>query len=317
MTPKVRDILQAERDRLGAEISRLIRIVDALDAILDEPEANKPDTGTKTCRSLELAPQPAEEEEPLPALVDAATLPPLTPIQFKVFSVFVAAKGEYVSASQIDDRCAKTGAFGSLSGVVTKGYLVGRPAPGRPRNQMIYHVACFGAPTVLQDSFQHRGKSLEKVVQQQAQLVQQVKAPVAQPAPPPPQTRPPDPRHARRTSPEAIPPPRQHSALMEMAAALRWPMTDVSRFRHISSARGIPCRRRVAAAGASTARSWTDTTSWISSTSTAQKLNSHQQCCRTSNSGMLPPANHKGRMWAALPSRLAELSRPSPFASKA
>lgn len=204
MTPASRKVLEAEKERALAEIGRLDALVSAIDEALEAP----------THRPAPPAPRPPEPEEydALPALVDAATLAPLTPLQFQVFSVFVAARGEYLSASQIDDRCAKTGAFGSLSAVRDKGYLIGRPTPGRARNQLTYHVACFGAPRVLQDGFQHRGKTLERVVQEVAKPAQQVSRPVDEPKPVQVKPSPPAPAPAPVQPRPAPPPPAPVSA---------------------------------------------------------------------------------------------------------
>lgn len=116
--------------------------------------------------------------DPLPEPVDCATLAPLTPTQFKVFSVMVAARGEYLPPSEIDKRSGIDGSYGSLAGVRDKGYLIRRHAPGRPKNCHIYHVACFGAPRV-EESNKGAGprsgltkEDLEVIVGQPAPLVE-------------------------------------------------------------------------------------------------------------------------------------------------
>ncbi len=125
--------------------------------------------------------------DPLPEPVDCATLAPLTPMQFKVFSVMVAARGEYLPSSEIDKRSGIDGSYGSLAGVRDKGYLIRRHAPGRPKNCHIYHVACFGAPRVEESNKgagPHSGLT-KKDLMEEVKIIVEQPAPLVEPEPVP------------------------------------------------------------------------------------------------------------------------------------
>lgn len=101
--------------------------------------------------ALNLGPTPADDDivtgvAGSALMVDAATLPPLTPLQFKVFSAIVAARGQYISAADIDANTGSPGSYGSLQAVRGKGYI--RAIDASSKHNTAYEVVCFGTPRV-------------------------------------------------------------------------------------------------------------------------------------------------------------------------
>lgn len=172
----------------------------------EELEVPESDPITFTPMIQPTPPEPAGEPEPEPELVDCSTLAPLTKNQFEVFSVIVAAKGQWLSFKEIDVRAGKSGACQNLYPLENKGYIRGVDLPyeGSCRRRRTYVVACFGAPTVLDDSFAHRGKKWESPSTDKPAIERQIAPIMRAAAAPPPRAKIPERRPLPMKSPERL-----------------------------------------------------------------------------------------------------------------
>ena len=178
------------------------RSASASPAAAAKENESAPAQGEKRLSITSVEENESETEEPWEP-VNCATLAPLTPLQFKVLNVFVAARGEYVASGEIDKRAGFQGAFAHVAPLRAKGYIRARQMPGMAKNRHAYDIAFFGAPTVLRDGFELRGKKLSGQQRTPAAAAAPTIPPSGVDAPPAPAPRP----AAPIIAPAAVTPP--------------------------------------------------------------------------------------------------------------